>query len=234
MKQLHSIQIKILQKLLFSDGLRYSQMKPSDDLENNKFNFHLKKLMNEDLVIKKETTYYLSDIGKEFANRIGTNTHLSFQAKLSIIIVPIRKQNTEVLIHTRLKQPWYGCQGYMSGKVNLGETVFDAAKREFKEETNLEGEPILFLIRHDIVYSKNGNELLEDKLLFCFSVKDPKGELHYLEEGKFEWVNYTKIQKYISKPYTSIKTTLEFTDKAIKFNSNSPAFEERFSYTDKY
>jgi 8-oxo-dGTP pyrophosphatase MutT (NUDIX family) len=232
MKQLHPLQIKILQKLLFSQSLRYSQMKPLEDIENNKFNFHLKKLMEDTFILKEGSQYYLSDAGKEFANRIGTDIKLNFQAKVSVIIVPIRNSK-EILVHTRLKQPWYGRQGYMSGKVNLGETVYDAAKREFKEETNLEGDVGLFLIRHDVVFNKSTTELLEDKFLFCFVSRNPIGKLHFLDEGKFEWINYKDLQKYITKPYTSVKTTLEFTRKAINFRqTKTPEFEERISYTE--
>lgn len=234
MKQLHTLQIKILQKLLFANGLRYSELKPSKELENNKFSFHLDQLVKEGYIQKDDAKYFLTNNGKEFANRIGTETEFKLQAKISVIVVPVRKNDSEVLLYTRLKHPFYDCQGYFSGKVYLGETVYEGALRELKEETNLSGEPFLFLILHDIVQDAKRKTLLEDKFFFCFIVREPKGELNFFEEGKFEWVKREDLRTYITKPFHTIERSLEFTNKAIKFKRKTPEFEERVSYTDKF
>ena len=70
MKQLHKIQRDILSKLLFSEGLRYSDAKPNKRLENNKYDFHLDQLIKIGYVQHNDNLYSLTSIGKDYTNRI--------------------------------------------------------------------------------------------------------------------------------------------------------------------
>jgi len=90
MKQLHDIQIQILKNLLFSASLKYSQLKPNKELENNKFNFHLNRLIDCGYITKRNQYYELTNTGKEYANRIGTDTHLRLQGKISVVVIITR------------------------------------------------------------------------------------------------------------------------------------------------
>ena len=234
MKQLHDLQIKILQNLLFANGLRYSQLKPIPEIENNKLSFHLNKLIEYGFVTKDNEAYFLSDSGKEYANRIGTDLNLKLQAKVSVIVVATRHNDTEVLVYTRLKQPFYGCQGHLSGKVGLGESIYEAAERELKEETNLDGSPTLFMIRHSIVFNAKTQQMVEDKILFCFVVHNATGELNFLEEGHFAWTPLNVFRQAIKKPFLSLNGLMAFTDQAIQFRGGMPPFDEKISYTDHF
>src|SRR5436190_10158647 len=128
MKQIHSIQLQILKKMLFTNGSRYSDLKPKKSMENNQFDFHLDQLTKAGYVKKSDKDYSLTSLGKEYANRMDTDKVLvTPQSKVSVILCPLKNDN-EYLIYTRLKQPFYGCQGFMSGKVQYGELIIDAAK----------------------------------------------------------------------------------------------------------
>lgn len=52
MKQLHEIQLQILKKLLFAKELRYTDLKPDVELENNQLDFHLDKLIGVGMSVK--------------------------------------------------------------------------------------------------------------------------------------------------------------------------------------
>ena len=228
MKQLHEIQIKVLEKLLFSPNLNYSILRPYRAMENNKFNFHLKQLIDGGYIKKVDGLYSLTEMGKEFANRIDTNSVLKLQAKIAVILVCLRKNNTEALIHTRLKHPFYGCQGYMSGKIMYGESIHETVKRELKEEANLKGKGELFLTRHEIVYSPLDNDLvLEDKFLHFFVIRDPTGKANHNDEGRLHWVNINDMRDVVKKPFVSIETHLEITNRAINFKPPHLLFEEK-------
>ena len=115
MKQLHPIQLGILKKLLFTNQARYTDIKPSPQIENNQFQFHLESLVNRGYVNKTGDGYQLSVRGKEYAGRIDTEGEVKIirQAKIGAFVCPIRKTSdnqTEVLMYTRLKQPFYGSQ----------------------------------------------------------------------------------------------------------------------------
>lgn len=137
MKQPHPIQLQILKKLLFVKSVKFTDLKPDKDIENNQFDFHLDQLIRFEYIEKLGKEYSLTSVGKEFANRMDTDkTTINIQAKISAVVAPVRINKDgekEFLIYTRLKHPFYGCQGFMSGKIAYGEAVLEAASRELKE-----------------------------------------------------------------------------------------------------
>lgn len=236
MKELHTTQLSILKKLLFSPELRYTDLKPNPKMDNNQFGFHLDKMIEAGHIIKQETTYTLTAQGKEYANQMDTRSvKMMKQAKIGTFVAPIRERNGELeyLIYTRLKHPFYGCQGFMSGKVPFGSGITESAQRELKEETNLDGEPEIISIRHFLVFNKETNELVEDKLIFQCRVLEPMGKLQSNEEGEFEWVPASEIFTHIKKHFedeASFKTQLE---EYTNFNGTIP-FHEIRHYTDRF
>jgi 8-oxo-dGTP pyrophosphatase MutT (NUDIX family) len=204
MKQPHPTQLAILKKLLFAPALKYSDAKPSHEMENNTFDFHLNQLIQAKYIIKENNIYKLTNEGKEYANRMDTDkTVITKQAKVSLLIFcyKIIENQTYIMIFTRLKQPFYGCQGMPSGKVMYGESITEAATRELYEETKLVGEPNIAKVRHYLVKDKTTGELLEDKIMFSCIFKDPTGEIVAGDEGKYEWVEVQDLDAYIQKPF---------------------------------
>ena len=230
MKNFHTIQLSILQKLLYSNGLKYSQLK-SKKMEGSQFTFHLDQLIKHDYVNKFDTDYSLTSSGKELANRmdLGDKT-IGIQAKISVLIVCIEKSKTNsdrYLLYTRLKSPFYNYQGFPTGKVLRGENILDGAKRELYEETGLVGSPELFAIRHYKIYDLNKN-LLEDKVFFACKFINPTGELTNNPEGNYKWVNKESIWDYLKRPVNEIKEII----KAL--NSDNITFLEKEYTTDGF
>jgi 8-oxo-dGTP pyrophosphatase MutT (NUDIX family) len=233
---LHEIQVLILKKLLFHPKLRYSDLRPSEEIENNKLNFHINQLKNLGLVKKSDDLYVLTNKGKEFAGRLDTDIlKVQKQAKISAWICPIRdvEGELEFLIYTRLKSPFFGCQGFMSGKVDYGEKILDAAKRELKEECDLEGNPEIVALKHYIVFDKSTNEMVEDKFMFLCIVKNPTGNLFQSEEGKYEWVKKSNLEKYIMNHFESW-AAFESQLNLIKNYQGNTQFIEEEHYSEKF
>lgn len=219
MKDLHQIQRKILYDLLFTDDARFKDIKPLA-LENSQFMFHIKVLIDNNLVEKKGNYYHLTPKGKEFANRMTTET-LSFDrmVKTTTVLVAKRKRNeNEFLLYKRLKNPFYGCIGFPTEKPKWGETLVDAAKRGLFEEANLKAQPMLFSIKHYII-NKN-NEVVEDKHMHAFLFNDPTGKLVGNNEGEYFWVPESKIKKdsfnYLEEFWDFYKELQDFTGE-VKF-----------------
>lgn len=236
MKQIHTIQLQILKKLLYSTGLRYSEIKPTPEMENNQFDFHLDKMINEGHIEKNQDRYQLTPVGKDFANRIDAdNTMLQKQAKIGTYFACIREKNnqTQFLIYTRLKQPFYGCQGFPSGKVQYGEKITQTAKRELKEETNLEGEPEVVLIKHFLVHDASTKQLVEDKILFLCLVREPKGEVIPSEEGKYEWVNEQDLSSYVTNHFESFTEFMKEIA-SLKSFDGTITFAELYQESEKF
>lgn len=209
---LHSIQADILTRLLFAKELRFSELYKGYEFGSDLFNFHLKSLIRENLVGKnKKGKYQLTPKGKEFANRIDTeNKSLERQPKVSILIVCVRKKNgkIEYLTQQRLKQPYYGFIGYVTGKIRWGETVYETADRELLEETGLGGELKFVGTERKTDYSKEG-ELLEDKFFFIVKATKLSGKLiESFEGGKNQWFSESDIKK-LSNRFQDVDSILE-------------------------
>ena len=138
---LHPIQAKILRVLLFKPLARFSELNGSG-LSNDHFTFHINRLVEIGLVEKLGGKYQLTTVGKEFANRLDTDTtQIERQAKTAILIVAVRQEGDQpqYLMQQRLKQPYFGFHGFISGKVRWGEEILVAADRELIEEAGLQG-----------------------------------------------------------------------------------------------
>lgn len=229
--QLHRIQEAILARLLHSDGLHYSDIKPQE-MEGSQFTFHLSKLVERGLVVKNsDGIYVLTDAGKNESNSIDfDSTSPRKQAKHSAVFCATRNNRAEFLVYTRFKNPFYGCQGFPTGKIQYGESSYETAKRELFEECHLEGEPTLIGIRHYRVYNKEDKTLLEDKVMYIFEICEPVGDLMSNKEGRFEWVSKNSIGNTIVNPLEEFE---EIFDLLCSFDGTI-TYKEVTHYTDRF
>ncbi len=195
---MHDIQHEILKQLLFSEKLRFSELN-INNISNDHFSFHINRLLEEKLVAKdEEGLYSLTVIGKEYANRLDVDsgkTKIERQAKIGGVVVCTRDSQKQYLMQQRLKQPYYGFFGFISGKIKWGEPVLETAKRELKEESGLDGDLNLSGIEHKIDYSQN-NELLEDKFFYIFEATNLIGNLsEEFEGGRNAWKTKQEIKE---------------------------------------
>ena len=221
--ELHQVQASILQALLIHPELKFSEF-DMQGLSSDHFTFHLKRLLELGFIKKgQKGGYSLSNRGKEFANRFdaGTNKPVR-QAKLGSMTICVREkgEETEVLFSKRLKQPYYGYHGFVSGKMKWGETPIETSKRELLEEVNVTGDFKFAGIEHKMDYSKDG-DLLEDKYFFVVKVTNLKGKLiEKFSEGENIWVKKSEIKDLKNKfPDIDILIDLAFS-KSFKYVEN--------------
>ena len=116
--ELHPIQKDILLILLFNPKLPFSGLNRAK-ISTDQFNFHLKRLLSLDLVEKTEKFYVLTQKGKEFANRLDTESSVfEKQAKISVLICAVSEvgKGRKYLVQQRLKEPYFGFYGFITGK----------------------------------------------------------------------------------------------------------------------
>ena len=194
---LHTVQAIILRNLLFKTAARFSELNTTE-LTNDHFTFHVKKLIDDELIFKDETErYQLTIKGKEFANRLDTDeVVIERQAKIGVLLIAYREETEgqrQFLIQQRLKQPFYGFYGFPTGKIRWGETITQTAQRELAEETGLQGDVIFLGIKHKMDYTSE-HTLLEDKYFFVCTIKNPTGLLmEEFEGGRNLWLTREEI-----------------------------------------
>lgn len=208
--KIHKFQISILKELLFRPQARFRDLKKVD-ITNDHFTFHLKHLIKEGLVLKTNQGYYLTDKGKEFANRMDNKgLKIERQAKVAVALHAIRTKNgvKEYLVHKRLKEPFYGWYGSSSGKIKWGENPLDCAKRELLKETGLTGNFSLKGIVH-YHHIHEDSRFLEDKYFWIYRIDNPKGKFKKkVKEGENIWIT--------EKEYKKLKNVFATFDETIK------------------
>lgn len=217
----HSAQVTILRHLLFRPHAAFSELQKATDLTSDHFNFHIKKLIDEGFVEKREKSYRLTHKGKEYANRMDTDENeIEKQPKVSVAITLERKNSKgerEFLFQQRKKNPYYDFWGRMGGKVRWGESIVDAAKRELKEETGLEANLEYRLLYHKRDFNKSTGKLLEDKIFLCVYATEFKGELiESFEGGINKWMTTSEFHE-VPKRFKSVDEFMELMDRGETF-----------------
>lgn len=236
MKQLHAIQLDILKKLTFSEWLRYSDFKSSDNMPSSQVYFHLESLQKQWFVVKEGDRYVLTLEWKEYANKIDKiDGMVHKQAFLSVLVVCSRENedgSNSYLVYTRKKHPFFWTQWLLSGKVFWWETIEKAAKRSLESKVGLSWDVHLVWTLHYHDYDKASQELIDDKIIFLCHVANPVGELFWTEQWHGEWVSENELSWYIKIPFRTVEDTIRLMMLAKK--EERDYIEERVWYIDSY
>lgn len=179
--KLHLYQKALVKKLtLCNQGKRFNDL-IIRGLESEHMNYHLKKLVEVGLVEKREELYLLTDAGKDYSNLLDDGLAITEkQPKTSIIIWGIRKNSkgqVEQLLNRRLRQPYYGKVGRITGKVLFGETFEEAAKRELYEETGLVAKSFVLEEIYRKMRKRSEGIFVQDVIFYIFFVTNFCGNL---------------------------------------------------------
>lgn len=184
-----SIQRDIITRLKNADTLRYSQLKPTGDIPNDLYNYHLKKLVENELVEKVETGYRLSQAGKRHVADIHhTSDQDNRLFKFNVLLIVTREIDGQLYIlnQRRTSQPSYGILGIPGGTILKSEPLHEGARRKLLQETGLSGTFRYIGMERRILYQDE--KLFSDVLFpFCLS-SDTVGEPITTEFGENFWV----------------------------------------------
>lgn len=229
---IHDAQTSILRELLFHPSVSFAKLQKNTALSSDHFNFHLQKLIELGLVIKiSRGTYALSIKGKEYANKLDTdNNTVERQPKTSVILV-VEKQIQGIrhyIFQERLKQPYFGFLGLVSGKVRWGETIVETARRELMEETGLVADCRIAGVYHEIAYQSGTDDQLEDKIFFIVHCINPKGKMvTRFEGGRNAWMKLDdviampKIFKNLDTKINLVHSDSNFVETTVEYAKDS-------------
>lgn len=205
---MHPAQVAILHALLFRPAAGFAELQKASALSSDHFNFHLKKMLEQDLVHKNDAgNYTLTTAGKEYANRFDTDARVvERQPKVAVLLV-IKNNDGKWLCQQRLKQPFYGFWGRPTGKIRYGETILEGAARELMEEAGITATLEFKGIYHKMDYQTETGELLEDKIFFTIYGTNPQGKLQEeFEGGRNAWLSEDEIKK-LDKAFAGLENS---------------------------
>ena len=204
------IRQSIIQKLMHHPGKTFNELWNKDIVESNKFAYHLKQLENEDIIGKKDNSYFLSAAGKEIAVFLEGKDGSKRKRPLCCLLIVLFDGNGNVLVQHRLKEPFYDYYGFPGGKLDFGEEIISAAKRELKEETGLSADMQIASIYNFLTY--NNEKLSYHHTQFIIKARNPTGVLvSQNREGTFSWIEIEDFDTYKSFPDDPhiLRTTLD-------------------------
>jgi ADP-ribose pyrophosphatase YjhB (NUDIX family) len=208
----HGAQSNILRELLFVRHASFAELQRPTGLTSDHFNFHISRLVELQLVEKvSRGRYQLTTRGKEYANKLDTDQRtIERQPKVAVLLAPERTTEgvTEYLFQERLKNPYFGYSGFISGKMRWGESIEETAARELHEEAGLTANVEIKGLYHEHTYLKETGEMLEDKLFFVVRCFDVQGELTaQFEGGHNAWMSEAQANS-LAKKFSSFTTEM--------------------------
>ena len=114
---------------------KFVELKRALKLESNILSYNLKILINENMVEKDNLVYSLTHEAKAimpYARKLNDASSLP----LLCVAVIVKKEN-KILIRRKIKEPEKGKRIFIGGKIELGESIFDAAKRHVLEKVRI-------------------------------------------------------------------------------------------------
>lgn len=133
----HHIQKFIIGVLIHQHTARFSELRPPRT-DSNLFSYHLKALLRDGLVEKRQAGYTLSRSGLAYVDRVSVNK-LSVRSQPKIVtMIVVKNEAGETLLMRRKKQPYIDAWTLPYGKIHIDDlTIADAARREVLEKTGL-------------------------------------------------------------------------------------------------
>lgn len=187
-------QLQILRELMFQKKASYSNLSKACS-DHDLFNHHLKELIRKEYIYKNIDSYELTEKGKSIVDFMEEDSSIQDRLKTSLFIW-ILSEN-KLLLHKRLKHPYYGYVGSISGKMKLGEKVNDTIKREVKEEVGAEPIDIEILGTKRAMFIDKQSNIKTDGLYLVCLVTKYKGDILYKGiEGEYFWEDIDKVLTY--------------------------------------
>jgi hypothetical protein len=193
----HHIQRTIIKSLSTVDSLSFSELKP-DDLDNKLFDYHLKGLIRDQLVVKQsDGRYSLTESGKFMTVGAGRPKTPWEEKAYSIIFTIVKdSSNGKFLMAERLTHPLLGGIGLTHHHPLAGRTIRETARESLLKKTSLEADFTHIGSGYLCVYE---GEELQTYLHYTLLYGESSGELQQnYDRSKFFWTD--DILSELEKP----------------------------------
>lgn len=190
------IEKNILKKLTYSNSLKYNEMWNKEN-PSSKFNYHLKKLIQNQFVTKNEQgEYTLTQKGIQHISEYNSRKTEKEKLPLTCSFTLCINQKSQVLLQKRKKKPYQGIINVPGGKTRFGETTEEASIRELYAESKLKAKKVELKIIDQIKTFDEDNKIFAHIIAYWHTCNDYEGKLEKEnEEGIMQWYSLDEVQK---------------------------------------
>lgn len=190
---------------LYNSELKFNEIEKKLNVRSNKLAYHLKKLISQGILAKKEDIYSLAENSEPIVPYLSEK-----KAALPVVIIHIGDKNSAFLIK-REKRPYQNKVSLPAGRLILGESIEQATKRIMKEKYGIDAR---FRSLHSISleHVKKGNKILHSFLLIFVSANSKNIRLTNIEKSR---------KNIIKSDYLLLKKHLSLSAKIHKINSKT-------------
>ncbi|MBR9707574.1 MAG: NUDIX domain-containing protein [Candidatus Diapherotrites archaeon] len=182
----------IVSLLRSQPGLTYSDFL-EEKMDSSKLAYHLNYLKDQNLVMKKDDKYYLTEFGKQEVGYLDGATQEQERQPIQVAITALVKDG-KILLTKRKREPFHSIHSCIGGKVKFGESTQQTAERELLEETGLTADLTLKGITH--LTSKENGETTYHHNIYIYKGENIKGQLlKETDEGENKWVSLEKLNE---------------------------------------
>jgi ADP-ribose pyrophosphatase YjhB (NUDIX family) len=192
----HPIQRSILLKLIHTPEATFTELL-GDERDSNKFAYHIGVLETKNIILKNNNKYTLSAEGKKISAFIegDTGSDAKFPTFTNVLIIKDDNNKDRILVQKRLKEPFYGYWGLISGKINFGLNIEECAKRDIEEETGLIAADAQFLGINEAKTFEDSN-LSFHHIMFYVRLSNLSGTLKQdTHKGKNAWMTIDEFKR---------------------------------------
>ena len=185
----HHIQRTILYSLAYTNGMRFSDLKP-EDIENKLFDYHLKKVISAGYAEKSaDGLYRLTSDGKRIWKSLLKKQANFIDRAYSILFLVVRRSSDGAwLLYRRKAQPFLGMMGLMQAQPSPHEDIATTSAATLLVNTGLTGTFTAVSSGYLRIFD---GDVLESFTHYTLLVADDvSGDLSQNDEfGEYEWVS---------------------------------------------
>lgn len=203
---------KIFGIFLKNHELKFNEIEKSLDISSNLLTYHLEQMIKEEILIKKDSTYKLTEKAEKMIPFFAHITGKEIGSLPVVLIAILNKKKDKICLLKRAKKPYQGYWGILGGKLKLEESIEETALREVKEETSLNCRfNKINSVLHERV--KENNKIKHSFVFFLTTVIAEDEKFIISEEGELKWFDINKLEdeKIIPSDIWMVKNCLDKT-----------------------
>jgi ADP-ribose pyrophosphatase YjhB (NUDIX family)/predicted transcriptional regulator len=181
---------QIFELFLENQRLKFSEIEKATKLRSNALAYHLEQMKKEGLLSSDTDSYCLTHKGEEvlpFFKQV-TGQEVGLLTALLLCIV----KGSKICLLKRNKKPYKDYWGLVGEKLQMHESIPDAAVRAAKEETSLDVKfDGICGVSHE--RTKEKDSFKHGFILFVVKCSVLNGEAKTMKEGEVKWFDLDKL-----------------------------------------